>query len=35
VFVFKEIDFRRHWLRLSLGLGMSLAGVFMLILAKA
>jgi glucose uptake protein GlcU len=34
VFMFKEIDFRRHWLRLTVGLTLSIAGVFMLVLAK-
>ena len=34
VFVFKEIDFRKHWLRLVIGLILSIVGVVMLILAK-
>jgi glucose uptake protein GlcU len=35
VFVFKEIDFRKHWLRLVIGLAFSMAGLLMLVLAKA
>ena len=35
VFVFKEIDFRKHWLRLTSGLVLSVIGVVMLILARA
>ena len=34
VFVFKEIDFKKHWLRLLAGLILSIIGLFMLILAK-
>jgi drug/metabolite transporter (DMT)-like permease len=34
VLVFREIDLKRHWPRLSLGLVLSLIGVSMLILAK-
>jgi glucose uptake protein GlcU len=34
VFVFKEIDFKKHWLRLLIGLVLSMIGVFALILAK-
>jgi glucose uptake protein GlcU len=34
VFVFKEIDFKKHWLRLAAGLVFSMIGVLMLILAK-
>ncbi|NLA85754.1 MAG: EamA family transporter, partial [Clostridiales bacterium] len=35
VFVFKEINFKKHWLRLVAGLVLSLIGLLMLILAKA
>jgi glucose uptake protein GlcU len=35
VFAFKEIDFRKHWLRLMIGLVFSMIGLLMLILAKA
>ena len=34
VFVFKEIDFKRYWQRLLFGLVLSVAGVFMLLLAR-
>lgn len=34
VIVFKEIDFKKNWLRLSIGLVFSLMGIFMLLLAK-
>ena len=34
VFVFKEIDFKKHWLRLIVGLVFSAVGLFMLVLAK-
>jgi glucose uptake protein GlcU len=34
VFVFKEIDFKTHWLRLVIGLVFSIIGVVMLVLAK-
>jgi len=35
IFVFKEIDFKKHWLRLATGLAFSIIGVAMLIFAKA
>lgn len=34
VFVFKEINFKKHWIRLVIGLILSIIGVVMLILAK-
>ena len=34
VFLFKEIDFRKHWLRLIAGLISSIIGIFMLVIAK-
>ena len=34
VFLFKEIEFKKHWLRLVAGLILSIIGVVMLILAK-
>ncbi len=34
VFIFKEIDFRKHWLRLVIGLVFSIIGLIMLVLAK-
>jgi uncharacterized membrane protein len=34
VFVFKEIDFKQHWLRLIIGLVLSVFGLLSLILAK-
>ena len=35
VFVFKEIDFKKYWLRLVAGLVLSIVGLLMLVLAKA
>lgn len=35
VFVFKEIDYKKYWLRLTFGLAFSIVGVLMLIFAKA
>jgi drug/metabolite transporter (DMT)-like permease len=34
VFVFKEIDFKKYWLRLVVGLVFSIIGLLMLILAR-
>lgn len=34
VFIFKEIDFKNHWLRLAAGLILSIIGIVMLVLAK-
>ena len=34
VFLFKEIDFKKYWLRLTGGLALSAAGVIMLVFAK-
>lgn len=34
VFIFKEINFKKNWIRLSIGLIFSLIGIFMLLLAK-
>ena len=35
VFLFREIDFRKYWIRLVIGLVLSIIGVLLLILAKA
>ena len=34
VIIFREINFKKHWLRLSIGLLCSLIGIFMLLLAR-